>query len=322
MPAAVVILAAGSGTRVGAGSTRCCCRSATPRSWPGRCATRSALDDVRRVVLVVPRRRAGRRRPRPSRRTSATTRCCVVDGGDTRHALGVAGAAGAGAARSRPARSTWSRSTTAPGRWPAAPVRAPRSPPRASTAARSRSCPLARPARAAACDPRRGPTWSACRPRRRSAPAPLLAAYRAADADGFEGTDTAAASSATRDAARSRRCPSTPAQPQDHLPRGRRPRRAAAGSRGPTTVARPSRGERLQQPEVVLGRDPAGLGRRLDELDRVALAERGDERGEVGGRERRRAAATTGGRQHDRRGDRHQASRSTVAPTDAVARPP
>ena len=34
-------------------------------------------------------------------------------------------------------------------------------------------------------------TWSAYRPRRRSGRTTLLAAYRAADADGFEGTDTA-----------------------------------------------------------------------------------------------------------------------------------
>ena len=56
--------------------------------------------------------------------------------------------------------------------------------------------------------------------------ADLLAAYRAAAADGFTGTDTA--SCVERYAAVPvAAVPSGPAQPQDHLPRGPRRRRAA-----------------------------------------------------------------------------------------------
>ena len=86
VPAAVVILAAGAGSRVGRrASTRCCCRWATGRCWPGRCAHALAVADVRRVLVVV--------RPGEEDAVSAALaphlgdgEVLLVPGGETRHA--------------------------------------------------------------------------------------------------------------------------------------------------------------------------------------------------------------------------------------------
>ena len=86
MPAAVVILAAGSGTRVGADVNKVLLPlgDAPVLAW----SVRDALAARRRTPRGAWSVRDGERPRwrRRSRRTSATTRCVVVDGGDTRHA--------------------------------------------------------------------------------------------------------------------------------------------------------------------------------------------------------------------------------------------
>ena len=200
------------------------------RCWPGRCATALAVPDVRRVVLVVRDRRAGGRgrggRAAPRRPRGAASSPAGPPGTPRSGAR-----CGCWPARSRPARSTWSRSTTGPGRWPGpalfeATIAAAREHggaipvvplPQLVTADRDRR----RPA----------PLAGVQTPQAFRAPE-LLAAYRRADAEGFEGTDTAACLERYADL-RSPPCPSTPAEPQDHLPRGRRPRgRLVGGASG------------------------------------------------------------------------------------------
>ena len=177
--AAVVILAAGSGTRVGAETNKVL----LPLGGVPVLGLVGA-DRARRCppyagcVLVRPRRRGrgdGRRPLAPHL-------------GDARGA-GWSTAATPGTTRSgrpcgcwpttsRPASSTWSPSTTAPGRWPDGDLfERDRSPRPASTAGRSRSW------RSPALLRRDGapvaaPTWSACRRRRPSARRTCSAAYR------------------------------------------------------------------------------------------------------------------------------------------------
>ena len=81
----------------------------------------------------------------------------------------------------------------------------------------------------------------------------LLAAYRAAADDGFEGTDTAACVAAYADLAVAA-VPEQPAQPQGHLPRGRGPRGGAQRARGR---------EGVEQPYVLDRGHPSPLGRGL-----------------------------------------------------------
>ena len=97
--------------------------------------------------------------------------------------------------------------------------------------------------------------------------AELLAAYRAADEDGFEGTDTAALRGArTRDVPDRRRARRSPLNLKLTFPEDV----ALATELSPSVT---SDGERLEQPHVV-GRDDPARGRwRLDQLDRVRPAE-------------------------------------------------
>ena len=237
LPAAVVILAAGSGTRVGAEVNKVLLPlgDAPVLAWSVRDAL--ALDDVRRVVVVV---RDGEqaavgealapapRRPRGARRRR------------WRHPAPVRARRPAGPrARDRAGRDRRRRD---PRRRPpprrSRPLHAPPSRPRASTAARSPSCPpraCSRPA----LDPVEGRLGTVQTPQAFRA-GPLLAAYDAAARDGFEGTDTAACF--VRYAGGRRRGGAEhPAQPQDHLPRGRRPRGPARGGATLERVAGPRR---------------------------------------------------------------------------------
>ena len=238
MPAAVVISPPARAPASEPTSTRSCSRSATAPSSPGRCATRWPLDDVRRVVVVVrPAEPAGGgggprsapRRPRGRCSSTAAT---------TRHASEWAALQLLAPARSRRARSTWSPSTTAPARSPGS---------RSSTTTHGGR------ARARRRDPRRARPGTCSRPgwRRwmgelggvqtpqafradlapRGAPTPR-------PSDGFEGTDTAAVLRPSYGERRRRRRPEQPCQPQDHLPRGRRPR-------GRLVAARPRRSRSL-----------------------------------------------------------------------------
>ena len=117
MPAAVVIVAAGSGTRVGADVNKVLLPLGDVPCSPGRCATRWPLDDVRRVVVVVrdgeqdavaealaPHLGDARGPARRRRRDPARVR--------------VGGPAASSRRRIEAARSTSSRSTTAPARSP------------------------------------------------------------------------------------------------------------------------------------------------------------------------------------------------------------
>ncbi len=297
MSAAVVILAAGTGSRVGAEVNKVLLPLGDARCWPGRCATALGCpSDVRGASLVV---RPASRTPwrRRWRRTSATARCGWCRRRRDPARLGVGGARGRSRRGSRPARSTWWRSTTARARWPAPSLFA-------STIEAAREhggalpvVPLGRPAdRPTADRPRR-------RPGRRADPQafraePLLAAYRAADADGFEGTDTAAcleryAGPADRGRARPRRRTSRSPSPRTSpcaerrldsarwsAPRGRRTSSSSTtpGARWPAPrPARPGASDRAPR--------PARRSRRPG-----AAPERGDHRGG----------------QHDRRARPHQ----------------
>ena len=185
MPAAVVILAAGAGTRVGAEVNKVLLPLGDEPvlAWSVRDAL--AVADVRRAVLVCPRRRGGRRRdalaPHPRRRRGA-----LVAGGATRHgsewaALQVLAAEIGAGDVDVVAIHDGARPLAGADLFDAVVDRGPR----ARRGAARGTCPGCV---AAAARRRAGRRADA---RRRSAPTPLLAAYRAAAADGFEGTDTA-----------------------------------------------------------------------------------------------------------------------------------
>ena len=142
--------------------------------------------------------------------------------------LGAGGPPGVGGRDRAPGTSTWSRSTTAPARWPGSASSTPSSRPHGSTVGR---CPS--PAWTACC---RGPraSWWACRHRRRSRRRTLLAAYEQADADGFEGTDTASCVERYAPDVTIAAVAGSAAQPQGDLPRGRR----ASGSAWSARLAR------------------------------------------------------------------------------------
>ena len=193
--AAVVILAAGARRARRAPSVN---KVLLPlgdarRCWPGRCATRC------RSPTSTPRgrRRAGPARRTPSRRrsprTSATARCCWCRAGRP-------GTTPSGR-RSRvlaPDIEAGEIDVVAihDGARPLAGVGLFDAGRRGRARARRRRCPsrrlaglLPRPGRA---------SWSAYRPRRRSAPRPCSRPTGPADADGFDGTDTAALRGALR----------------------------------------------------------------------------------------------------------------------------
>ena len=220
MPAAVVILAAGSGSRVGAEVNKVLLPlgDAPVLAWSVRAAL--AVADVRRVVLVVrpgEERGGGRRR---SRRTSATARCSSSTAG--RPGTPRSGSAlRAARARHRGRRGRRGRD---PRRRPPA-GRARRCSRPTIAAAREHGgaipvVPLAAAARPRPATAVRRPTLAGVQTPQAFRAADLLAAYRRADADGFEGTDTAACLERYADL-RDRRRPQHPAEPEDHLPRGR-----------------------------------------------------------------------------------------------------
>ena len=191
MSAAVVILAAGSGSRVGADVNKVLLdldglpvltHSVLHRARPGRRRPRRPGLPARRGGR---RRRGGRPPPRRPRRPAGAGRGdpARLGAGSPRRARGP-DRVRRGRRRGRPRR----RPRAGPGRAVRAGGHAWRGR-RAAPYRRSSSpacCPAILPAGS------RPATWSACRRRRRSAPRPLLEAYRAARRDGFDGTDTAA----------------------------------------------------------------------------------------------------------------------------------
>ena len=209
VPAAVVILAAGTGSRVGAGSNKVLLPARRP-AGAGLVGARRARALRRRTAGCSSWSAPASRTTSPprSRRTSATARSAwsrAARPGTPRSGPRCARCA----PRSRPARSTWSRSTTAPGRSPVRRCSRRRSRPRASTAARSRSsgCPglLARDGRDAA-----------ARARRRADPAgvpgrrPARGLHRAPPPTASTAPTPPPAGPATP-TCRSRPCPSSPA---------------------------------------------------------------------------------------------------------------
>ncbi len=195
MPAAVVILAAGSGTRVGADVNKVLLPlgDVPVLAWSVRDAL--ALDDVRRVVVVV---RAGEQAAVGEALAPhlGDREVLVVTGGDTRHrsehaALRVlarrdrAGEIDVVAVHDGARPLAGSR-----------PLRPRPSRPRASTVARSPSCPPRDCSRPAWTRSRAG-SGTVQTPQAFRA-GPLLAAHDAAAGDGFEGTDTAACFVRTR----------------------------------------------------------------------------------------------------------------------------
>ena len=232
MPAAVVILAAGAGTRVGGETNKVLLPldDVPVLAWSVRDAI--SLHEVARCWSSSATARSTPS-PTPWRRTSATARCCLVEGGKTRHgsewaalrtlaadvesgeidvvaihdgARPLAGAellaAVLGAAREHG------------GAIPTVPL-----PPVVGA-----------PAGLAGAELHGVQTPQAFRA------AVLLEAYRRADNDGFDGTDTAACLERYTQV-EVVAVPGTPAQPEDHLPRGRRP----SGSAGSAPLARPRR---------------------------------------------------------------------------------
>ena len=189
MPAAVVILAAGSGTRVGADVNKVLLPLAgvPVLAWSVRDAL--ALDDVRRVVVVV---RDGEQEAVAEALTPHLDEheVRVVAGGATRHALRAGGPAGPRRG-DRPRRGRRRRD---PRRRPTARRAAPSSPrpspPRASTAAPIPVVPV-EGLLTTALDPVAGSLGTVQTPQAFRA-GPLLAAYDAAAREDFEGTDTAA----------------------------------------------------------------------------------------------------------------------------------
>ena len=195
-----------------------------------------ARRPVRRRRAAGDRRhppRASRTRcPRRWRRTSATARCCW-----SRVARPGTGRSGRRCGRwrrtSRRATSMWSRSTTAPARWPVPRCWRPCWPPPASTVARS---PPSRCHRSSGPESRPATELHGVQTPQAFRAAVLLEAYRRADDDGFDGTDTAACV-ARYTHVRGGRGARQPAQPEDHLPRGRRP----SGAAGSAPLAPPRR---------------------------------------------------------------------------------
>ena len=203
---AVVVVAAGAGARLGAGVNKVLLPLGDVPVVARSVRTALGLPDVRRVVVV---HRPDEREAMGEawRRTSATARCCSCPA--ARPATTRSGRrSGCSPTRSTPARSGWSRCTTRRARWPARTSSSAPSLPRGSTVGRSPSC--ASTTWSAATAPRSRATWPGSRRRRRSAAAELLAAYRAADRDGFTGTDTASCLERYADV-RIAAVPSTPA---------------------------------------------------------------------------------------------------------------
>ncbi len=188
MSAAVVILAAGTGSRVGAEVNKVLLPlgDRPVLAW----SVSAALAARRRPPGAAgrPSRGAGRRGRRGDaaprgRRGAGSSR--VARPGTPRSGR----RSGRWHRRSSPARSTWWRSTTGRARWPG-----PTCSPARSTAAREHGgalpvVPLRQVVRTDG-GPVAGDLVAVQTPQAFRADA-LLAAYRAADADGFEGTDTA-----------------------------------------------------------------------------------------------------------------------------------
>ena len=121
----------------------------------------------------------------------------------------------------------------------------------------------------------------------------LLAAYAAADAEGFEGTDTAA-SWARYSELPVAAVPSSPTNLKVTFPEDLDLALRLSDCR-----------ERLEHPQVVDRADPASRRRRLHQLDRVAPAQLGHQRHEVGAGQPVEGGDDGRG-QDDRRGHRHQ----------------
>ena len=188
----------------------------------------AGLVAAHRLLPAV--RRPGRRRgPRARTRTPCATwwsGTCPTDreaAAGHRRAdparLGVARPRAAARRRSRPARSTWSRSTTRPVRSPSAALFD------ATVAAGARSTAAPLPVRPAAGPgdarrpPARAPGSSACRPRRRSGPDRCWTAYARAEARRLRRHRHRRLRRDVHRPARSRRCPRRPPTSRSPSPR-------------------------------------------------------------------------------------------------------
>ena len=288
MSAAVVILAAGTGSRVGAEVNKVLLPLGDRPVLVWSVSAALAVEDVRRVLLVV----------RPGEQHDVAEAVSphlgdgevgVVEGGETRHASewaalrALAPEIESGAidvvaihdgARPLAGSDLFASTSTRHG----------------STAARCPSYPSARSCRTDG-GPVAGDLVAVQTPQAFRADA-LLAAYRAADADGFEGTDTASCLERYGDL-RIAAVPSTSGNLKITFPDD-----VGLAARAPW-VGVSACSERY----VVLRRHPRRAGRGLDELDPVVGPERLDEGGEVGDRELLHGGDSGSG-QHDRGRDR------------------
>ena len=321
--AAVVILAAGSGEPASGPRTNKVLLPLRrrPRAGVVGRATRSRSPAVRRPVVVVPGggRDAVGEALAPHLAPDDGRRSLVV--GAARPGTTRSGTRCARSPRDRVRReSTWSRSTTAPGRWPAPPCST-----RPSRAAREPggAIPVVPLHGLLSPDgrPRRARAGTGCRPRRRSAPPSCSTAYARAERDGFTGTDTAACFASR-----------TPTCPIVAVPGPRRnlkitfPEDLALAER---LLELASAVSRLQHPRSSLGAPPRRDRRRRGPRPAVtgvtgpAARSPGRTRS-APGRQVGRAAALrpATARQHDRGGHRDQAGRGRRSRRPDVVRRP